>query len=201
MNKKDENNIVFPAEYYEKKVSSSRRKVSKNTRYGGENRVLDAEKNRKKESEERAKYLKRKAEYENKLRLEEKKRNKTLLKEQKKLKKAQKEKIKKERKIEIKQRRKAILRMYKMAVIPVFSALIISSSIIALISMRSKVAQKRYELNKINKEISEILNRKEKFEISLENLSRSDIVEKYAIEVLKMKYPSARDIVYIDIKK
>lgn len=201
MNKKDENNIVFPAEYYEKKVSNSRRKVSKNTRYGGENRVLDAEKNRKKESEERAKYLKRKAEYENKLRLEEKKRNKTLLKEQKKLKKAQKEKIKKERKIEIKQRRKATLRMYKMAVIPVFSALIISSSIIALISMRSKVAQKRYELNKINKEISEILNRKEKFEISLENLSRSDIVEKYAIEVLKMKYPSARDIVYIDIKE
>lgn len=201
MNKKDENNIVFPAEYYEKKVSNSRHKVSKNTRYGGENRVLDAEKNRKKESEERAKYLKRKAEYENKLRLEEKKRNKTLLKEQKKLKKAQKEKIKKERKIEIKQRRKATLRMYKMAVIPVFSALIISSSIIALISMRSKVAQKRYELNKINKEISEILNRKEKFEISLENLSRSDIVEKYAIEVLKMKYPSARDIVYIDIKE
>ena len=201
MNKKDENNIVFPAEYYEKKVSNSRRKVSKNTRYGGENRVLDAEKNRKKESEERAKYLKRKAEYENKLRLEEKKKNKTLLKEQKKLKKAQKEKIKKERKIEIKQRRKATLRMYKMAVIPVFSALIISCSIIALINMRSKVAQKRYELNKINKEISEILNRKEKFEISLENLSRSDIVEKYAIEVLKMKYPSARDIVYIDIKE
>ena len=51
----------------------------------------------------------------------------------------------------------------------------------------------------MTRDLDEIKNQKKEIEVQLEHSNRSDVIEKIAMEQLKMQYPSDDQIVYIEI--
>ena len=80
------------------------------------------------------------------------------------------------------------------------SLLIVAMSMFSIIMYRySIIADLRYEINSANRKIQEIDNEIKVEKTKIDEASRSDIIEKKAIENLNMTYRTTKQIEYVTV--
>lgn len=83
---------------------------------------------------------------------------------------------------------------------PIFILVLFIVCIILLFMYRySVISNLKYEIQSLNKNLESIKNNKKELYLELENLSKSDFIEKTAKEKLNMDYPKDEQIVYIKL--
>lgn len=73
----------------------------------------------------------------------------------------------------------------------------ISASLIFILSRYTAVSEAKYNINALNKEADELRVELQDLKAELESLTRSDIIEKKAIERLSMQYPKYEQMVFL----
>ena len=133
---------------------------------------------------------------------EEKLARKLRKQEEKKLKKEQKKENKK-KKIYAKKHRnfkERLKRVFTKQGITMMSLLFVAMAMFSVIMYRySIIADLRYEINSANRKIQEIDNEIKVEKTKIDEASRSDIIEKKAIEKLNMTYRNSQQIEYVTV--
>lgn len=101
--------------------------------------------------------------------------------------------------VEKKTKKRSFLRDTGITVLIVAILCIIFSFSVVLVDRYSKIAQIKYQINVLNKELSEKQREIDDLKVQLESQNRSDIIEKYAREELGMEYPKESKITYIRV--
>lgn len=101
--------------------------------------------------------------------------------------------------VEKKAKKRGLFRDVGMTALIVMIFCIIFSLSVMLVDRYSKIAQIKYDINDLNKELSEKQREIDELEVQLESQNRSDIIEKYAREELGMEYPKESKITYIRV--
>lgn len=101
--------------------------------------------------------------------------------------------------VEKKARKRNFFRDAGMTALIVMVVCIIFSLSVILVERYSKIARVKYDINELNKELSEKQREVDDLKVQLESQNRSDIIEKYAREELGMEYPKESKITYIRV--
>lgn len=81
-----------------------------------------------------------------------------------------------------------------------FWVLVISSALIFVLLRYTTITEARYEVLSLKKEIKELENNLQDINAEYDSLTRSDIIEKAALDKLSMQYPKYEQMVFLDIK-
>ncbi|MDK2918230.1 MAG: hypothetical protein PWQ37_963 [Candidatus Petromonas sp.] len=89
---------------------------------------------------------------------------------------------------------------HRLAISVIICVMMISGSLIFLLSRYTAITETKYRIITLNKQADELESQLQDLNAQLDSLTRSDIIEKKAIEKLDMQYPKYEQMVFLNLE-